>query len=76
MTQAENFVNEVESMAPMLAEKPVNQAALSQQLTQMDQALAEARQSARVKKLRAKIASLENKVIIPGVYNTKSMLSK
>jgi hypothetical protein len=76
LTQAENYINEVESMVPMIADRPLNQAAISQQLTQMDQSLADAKQSAKVKKLRAKIASLENKVIIPGVYNTKSMLSK
>ena len=76
LLQAENYISEVEAMAPLLSDRPMNQAAISQQLTQMDQSLADARQSAKVKELRAKIKSLENKVIIPGVYNTKSMLSK
>ena len=69
-------MTEVENLAPQIAGRPQNQAAIANQMAELDTALSDAQQTQRVKKLRKRISALENKVTIPAVYNAKSMLSK
>ena len=76
LKESEAFMTEVEALAPQIAGRPQNQAAIANQMAELDTALSDAQQTQRVKKLRKRISALENKVTIPAVYNAKSMLSK
>jgi len=76
LKQSEAFMTEVENLAPRIASRPQNQAVIANQMAELDQSLSDAQQTLRVKKLRKRIAALENKITIPAVYNSKSMLSK
>lgn len=76
LDQAEAWIGEVESIAPYIGENPMNQAALSTQLVQLQNQLADIKQTKRVKLLSKKIADLENQVVIPGTFNLKSSLTK
>ena len=76
LKQSEAFMTEVEGLAPHIAGRQQNQAAIANQMAELDTALSDAQQTQRVKKLRKRIAALENKVTIPAGYNAKSMLSK
>lgn len=76
LDQAEAWIGEVESIAPHIGENPMNQAAISTQLVQLQNQLADIKQTKRVKLLSKKIADLENQVVIPGTFNLKSSLTK
>jgi hypothetical protein len=76
LNQAEAWIGEVESIAPYIGENPMNQAALSTQLVQLQNQLADIKQTKRVKLLSKRIADLENQVVIPGTFNLKQSLAK